>query len=90
MPPKKEGGASKKKKVNMEKNGHNPGQKKTPLANNTSQTKSPIASLILEVAKLTKMQAILNLIRRFQALAKLSLSDRNKVFARDNRQYKMF
>ncbi|CAF1118005.1 unnamed protein product [Rotaria magnacalcarata] len=63
MPPKKEGGASKKKTVNMEKNGQNPGQKltdpgqkKTPLANNTSQTKSPIAPLILEGAKLTKMQ----------------------------------
>ncbi|CAF4171465.1 unnamed protein product [Rotaria magnacalcarata] len=56
MPPKKGGDASKRKKVNMEKNGQNPGQKKTPLANNTSQTKSPIAPLILEGAKLTKMQ----------------------------------
>ncbi|CAM4989004.1 unnamed protein product, partial [Rotaria socialis] len=47
----------------MEKNGQNPGQtlpgpgqKQTPLANNTSQTKSPIAPLILEGGKLAKMK----------------------------------
>ncbi|CAF4663483.1 unnamed protein product [Rotaria socialis] len=48
----------------MEKNGQNPGQtlpgpgqKQTPLANNTSQTKSPIAPLILEGGKLAKMKS---------------------------------
>ncbi|CAF2110066.1 unnamed protein product [Rotaria magnacalcarata] len=47
----------------MEKNEQNPGQKltdpgqkKKTLTHNTSQTKSPIAPLILEGAKLTKMQ----------------------------------
>ncbi|CAM4821881.1 unnamed protein product [Rotaria magnacalcarata] len=63
MPPKKGGGATKKKTVNMDKNAQNPGQKltdpgqkKIPLASKSSQSKSPIAPLILEGVKLNKMQ----------------------------------
>ncbi|CAF2047844.1 unnamed protein product [Rotaria magnacalcarata] len=63
MPPKKGGGATKKKTVNMDKNAQNPGQKltdpgqkKIPLASKSSQSKSPIAPLILEGVKLNKIQ----------------------------------